>query len=290
MGFGQDGGVARTGGNSPTVQQRLLGAELRRLRRAADVTPEDAAARLSVHVSTISRLETGHGSIKPVYVESLSELYGITGDARDRLVLRAKGSRQVRGWWQTYADVMSTDYRDYVGLEDEADGIRNYEPLFVPGLLQTEDYARAVIRATWLGVTDDQVERAVAVRMARQRRLGSLDFKAVVDEAALRRPTGGAGVMRAQLRRLLDVPGVLFGVIPMALGAHAGMGGPFSVIHFEGREELDTVYVDGVAGQIFLDKPADIDRCNTLFDHLLRSCLNEEQNQDLITAIIRELP
>jgi transcriptional regulator with XRE-family HTH domain len=283
--------VARPGGNSPTVQQRLLGAELRRLRRAAGVIPEDAAARLSVHVSTISRLETGHGSFKPLYVESLCELYGITGDTRDGLVERAKGSKQARGWWQSYTDVMSTDYRDYVGLEDEADGIRNYEPLLVPGLLQTEDYARAVVRATWLGAIDDQVERAVVVRMARQRRrLGSLKFSAIVDEAALRRPTGGADVMHQQLQRLLATPVELFGVIPAKVGAHAGMSGPFSVIHFEGREELDTVYVDGVAGQIFLDKPADIDRCNGLYDRLLRECLNEEDTRELITEIMRELP
>lgn len=276
-------------GGSPTVQQRLLGAELRRLRKAADVTPEDAAERLSIHASTISRLETGQGAIKPIYVEALCQLYGVSGAARKRLVTWAKESKQARGWWQSYADVMSTDYRDYVGLEDAADGIRNYEPLFVPGLLQTEGYARAVIRATWLEATDDQVERMVAVRLARQRRLGSLNFTAIVDEAALRRPTGGPDVMREQLQHLLDQPGVQFGVIPMALGAHAGMGGAFSVLHFEEREELDTVYVDSVAGQIFLDRPADIDRCNGVFDRLLQAALDEEQTRELIVRTMREL-
>lgn len=277
-------------GGSPTVQQRLLGAELRRLRKAADVTPEDAAERLSVHVSTISRLETGQGVIKPLYVETLSELYGITGAARTKLVTWAKESKQSRGWWQSYVDVMSTEYRDYVGLEDAADGIRNYEPLVIPGLLQTEEYARAVLRATWPDASDDQIDRAIAVRLVRQRRLDSVTFSAIVDEAALRRPTGGPEVMRQQLRRLLDLPGVLFAVIPMSIGAHAGMGGPFSVLHFEKREELDTVYVDSVAGQIFLDKPTDIDRCNGVFDRLLQAALDQEHTQMLIARIMKELP
>lgn len=279
----------------PTVRRRRLGTELRRLRESAGYKLEEVAGLLGVAPSTLSRIETGKAPTKSVYLSHLLEMYQVV-DAGQRQVLvdmAREGHR--KGWWAAYDDVLPSGLGVYVGLEAEASGLRSYEISVVHGLLQTTDYARAVLRASAPRHTADQIERLVALRMERQRRLDDdppLDLWVIHDEAVIRRAVGGAAVMRRQLAHLLAVaglPGVTLQVLPFDSGAHAGHDGPFSIVEFRDRSDSEVVYVESAAGPLYLEKERDVRANAEVFDRLRAAALPPDPSLDLISTAAQEL-
>jgi transcriptional regulator with XRE-family HTH domain len=237
----------------------VLGARLRRLREASQISPEDAAYVIRASHSKISRLETGRVSFKDRDIVDLLTLYGVTDEAQ-REEIRGLASRANRpGWWHDYSDMLADWFEDYLGLEEAAAQIRTYEAQFVPGLLQTEDYASAVMLLEYSN--PKEISRRVSLRMARQAILSSAEptsLWAVLDEAVLRRPIGGVRAMRAQLKHLIEMaqqPNVTIQIMPFTSGGHAAAGGSFSVLHFAEDDLPDLVYLEQLASAQYLDKP-----------------------------------
>ncbi len=276
---------------SSTVRGRRLRRELHRLRTTAGLTTDEVAEQLTWHRSKVSRIENGHSGISPGDVRELLDVYGVTGEQVDALVKLAREARQ-KNWWFAYGDVLPDDY---VGLEAEAVSIRTFEGQFVPGLLQTEGYARAVIHAGRDAVDADDVERRVEARLARQTLLTRDDpvrLWAIVDEGALRRPAGGREVMRAQLDHLAkaaELPNVELQVLPYSSGAHAGMSGPFAILNFVEPAEGDVVYVENETSSLFLEKPQEIERYTLMFTHLLAKALDPDASVPYLARLADEL-
>jgi transcriptional regulator with XRE-family HTH domain len=279
---------------SPTVRRRRLALELRRLREAARLTCEEVADHLECSASKISRVETGRVSVSPRDVRDMLELYGVPPQQRESLVQLARDSRQ-KGWWHAYSDTMQPQFVTYVGLESAASEIRIYEVSLIPELLQTEDYARAVIRSGMMNSPPEDVERRVALRMARQPAITRDDppkVWAVLDEAALRRRVGGAGLMRLQLEHLLAqaaLPNVAVQVIPFGGGAHPAMGRPFIVLVFPERVDTDVVYLEDLTSALYLEDVADVDRYNVFFNHLRASALSFDDSSALVASVLKEM-
>ncbi len=253
-----------TGG--PTVRRILVGAQLRRLREARGISRDDAGYVIRGSGSKISRLELGRVSFKERDVADLLTHYGVEDpEQREALLLMARDANNP-GWWHDYDDVMASWFETYVGLEEAASMIRSYEVQFVPGLLQTEDYARAVVVAGRPELTAEEVERRVGLRMKRQQlldRAHPAQVWVVVDEAALRRPIGGAKVMRAQIEKLLELsvkPNVTIQIMPFRFGGHAAEGGAFSILRFPEPDLPDIVYVEQLVSALYLDKREHVDR------------------------------
>jgi transcriptional regulator with XRE-family HTH domain len=279
----------------PTVRRRRLGTELRRLRDSAGYKLEEVAGMLGVASSTLSRIETGKAPTKSAYLSQLLELYRVTDAGQRQVLVEMAREGHRKGWWAAYDDVLPSGLGVYVGLEAEASGLRSYEISVVHGLLQTTDYARAVLRASAPRHTADQIERLVDLRMERQRRLDDdppLDLWVIHDEAVIQRTVGGPVVMRHQLAHLLVVaglPGVTLQVLPFDSGAHAGHDGPFSVIAFHDRSDSEVVYVESAAGPIYLEKDRDVRARTEVFDRLRAAALPPEASLDLISKAAREL-
>ena len=279
----------------PTVRRRRLGTELRRLRDSAGYKLEEVAGMLGVAPSTLSRIETGKAPTKSAYLSQLLELYRVTDAGQRQLLVDMAREGHRKGWWAAYDDVLPSGLGVYVGLEAEASGLRSYEIGVVHGLLQTTDYARAVLRASAPRHTADQIERLVDLRMERQRRLDDdppLDLWVIHDEAVIRRTVGGPAVMRHQLAHLLvaaGLPGVTLQVLPFDTGAHAGHDGPFSIVEFHDRADSEVVYVESTAGPIYLEKDRDIRASAEVFDRLRAAALRPEASLDLISKAAREL-
>ena len=280
--------------HSPTVRRRRLALELRRLREAARLTCEEVADHLECSASKISRVETGRVSVSPRDVRDMLELYGVPADQRESLVQLARDSRQ-KGWWHAYSDTMQPQMATYIGLESAASEIRIYEVSLIPGLLQTEDYARAVIRAGMVNSPAEDIERRVALLMARQPAVVRDDppkVWAVLDEAALRRRVGGSGLMRLQLEHLLAqaaLPNVAVQVIPFAGGAHPAMGRPFIILVFPERVDTDVVYLEDLTSALYLEDVAEVDRYNVFFNHLRATALSFDDSAALITSVLKEM-
>lgn len=250
--------AAPTGAGSPTALRIVLGARLRRLREAKRISPEEAGYVIRASHSKISRLETGRVSFKDRDVVDLLTLYGVTDEAQ-REEIRGLASRANHpGWWHDYSDMLASWFEDYLGLEEAAVQICTYEAQFVPGLLQTEDYASAVILLEYSN--PKEISRRVSLRMARQAILSGPDptsLWAVLDEAALRRPIGGVRAMRAQLKHLIEMaqqPNVTVQIMPFTSGGHAAAGGSFSLLHFAENDLPDMVYLEQLASAQYLDK------------------------------------
>ncbi|WP_310741703.1 helix-turn-helix transcriptional regulator [Microbispora sp. H13382] len=253
-------GIARGG---PTALRLLLGAQLRRLRRESGITPEKAARAIRASHAKISRLELGRVGFKERDVADLLTLYGMT-DPDDRAVLLDLARQaNIPGWWHKYSDVLPGWFEFYVGLEEAASVIRCYELQYVPGLLQTPEYARALVLRGTMGRSADDVDRHVDLRMRRQERLTGPDAAtlwAVMDEGALRRPIGGRKVMRAQLEHLIEVtrqPNITLQIVPFDHGGHAACGGPFTILRFDAPELPDVVYLEQLTSALYLDKAED---------------------------------
>jgi transcriptional regulator with XRE-family HTH domain len=280
--------------HSPTVRRRRLALELRRLREAARLTCEEVAEHLECSASKISRVETGRVSVSPRDVRDMLELYGVPADQRESLVQLARDSRQ-KGWWHAYSDTMQPQMATYIGLESAASEIRIYEVSLIPGLLQTEDYARAVIRAGMVNSPAEDIERRVSLLMARQPAVVRDDppkVWAVLDEAALRRRVGGSGLMRLQLEHLLAqaaLPNVAVQVVPFAGGAHPAMGRPFIILVFPERVDTDVVYLEDLTSALYLEDVAEVDRYNVFFNHLRATALSFDDSAALITSVLKEM-
>ena len=281
----------RTG---PTVLRMLLGAQLRRLREARGITLERAGYQIRASHSKMSRIELGRVSFKERDVADLLTLYGVT-DSCERETLRTLARRaNEQGWWHNYSDILPPWFEGYVGLERAADRIRTYQVQFVPGLLQTEDYARAVVLLDHAGASTEETERRVKLRMTRQEVLTEPEppsLWAVVDDAALRRPIGGPEVMRAQLRHLIEIsalPNVTFQVIPFGAGGHAAAGGPFSILRFPEPDLPDVVYLEQLTSALYLDKREDLDHYLAVMERLCLEALPSEETPAVLETILKE--
>jgi hypothetical protein len=244
----------------------LLGAHLRRLREAQGVTREDAGWEIRSSDSKISRMELGKVSFKERDVADLLTLYGVSdSEERDRLLALARDAN-TPGWWHRYGDVLAGWFQFYLGLEAASNLIRTYEVQFIPGLLQTRDYARAVVGLAHSPSSGPEVERRVDLRLKRQKVLSQPhppQVWAVIDEAALRRPIGGYPVLRAQLQALIDateMPNVRIQILPFDVGGHAGSGGSFTILRFPEGDLPDIVYVEQLTSALYLDKREDLDQ------------------------------
>ncbi len=276
---------------SPTVGRRRLGLELRRLREAAGVTIDVVANRLECSASKISRIETGHTGATPRDVRDMLAVYGVDGQVADDLVQIARDARQ-KGWWHLYGAVLTGAY---VGLEAAASWIHSYEAQVVPGLLQTEDYARAMLRQGRPGMPAPDLDRRVHVRMARQSLLTQndpLDLWVVLDETVFHRLVGGAPVMRGQLDRLLEAgrrANVTLQVLPFAVGAHVAMDGPFTILGYDHAADPDVVFAENAAGGLFLEKDEELRQYHDIFDHLRASALPPDESAAFIANRLEEL-
>jgi transcriptional regulator with XRE-family HTH domain len=275
---------------SPTIRRRRLGAELRRYRDAAGVTIDVVAERLGCSPSKVSRIETGHTSATPRDVKDMLDIYGVDGGETEELVQIAREARQ-KGWWHPFSTVLTGAY---VGLEAAARSIRAYEQQVVPGLLQTDKYAMAMIRAARLGDTDQEIEQRVRVRMARQALLiqdDPIDLQVVLDEAVVSRPVGGDEVMRDQLHRLVEaarLPNVTLQILPFAAGAHAGMDGTFAILDFPDAEDPNVVFAENATGGLFLEKSDELRKYNSIFDTIRSSALSPEESRNMIAMLAEE--
>jgi len=279
---------------SPTVRRRRLAFELRKLREAAKLTCEEVAERLECSASKISRVETGRVSVSPRDVRDMLEIYGIPEDQRESLVQLARDSRQ-KGWWHAYSDTIQPQFATYLGLESAASEIRIYEVSLIPEMLQTEEYARTVIGAGMVNSAYEDVERRVELLMARQPALTRTDppkLWAVLDEAALRRRVGGAGLMRLQLEFLLEMaslPSVALQVIPFGGGAHPAMGRPFVILVFPERVDPDVVYLEDLTSALWVEDVDEVDRYNVFFNHLRATALSFDDSSALIKSVLKEM-
>ena len=283
------------GGGGPTVQRMLVGARLRRLRTEMELTREEAAEAIRASEWKIHRLENGQVGFKERDLVDLLRLYEVTDPEEVADFLALAREANTPGWWQHYGDVLPQWFRTYVDLEAAAALIRTYEGQFVPGLLQTDDYIRAVVQGAHLEDSSDEVGRRVRLRMARQivlTREQPPRLWAVVDEAALRRPVGGREVMRGQLERLIEatkLPNVTLQVLPFDAGAHPAMVGSFSILRFPEQELPDVVYLEHLTSAIYLNKPEEVDQYLHVMESICVRAAAPDRTAELLGKILDEL-
>jgi transcriptional regulator with XRE-family HTH domain len=280
----------------PTVRRILVGAQLRRLRESRGLTREAAGYRIRASESKISRLELGRVGFKDRDISDLLELYGVEDETqREALVALAREANNP-GWWHSYDDVLPNWFQTYVGLEEAASLIRSYEIQFLPGLLQTEAYARAVVSAGAPQLPSSEVDRRVHLRITRQKILRRPAqppvFWAVVDEAALHRPIGGSKVMKEQVQYLLELmslPNVTLQVMPFRFGGHAGEGGAFTMLRFPEPELPDVVYVEQLVSAYYLDKREYVERYARTMDRLTVDSQPPEITRETLERILAQV-
>jgi len=277
------------------VLRILLGAQLRRLRESANISREDAGYHIRASGSKISRMELGRVSFKERDVTDLLELYGVTDPVHRESLVQLTHEANAPAWWQKFQDVVPDWFHVYVGLEEAAQLIRVYEVQFVPGLLQTEEYARAVVLQGAPGIDPEEVERRVALRMGRQKLLDKESppkLWAIVDEAALRRPMGGREVLIAQVERLMDAisdPNVTLQVMPFRYGGHAAEGGAFTIMRFPEADLPDIVYMEYLTGALYLDKPDEVERYAAVMERLSVAGTSPDRTREILTGILKEI-
>jgi transcriptional regulator with XRE-family HTH domain len=272
---------------APSVRSRQLAAELRRLREEAALTGEDVAVRLGWSGAKVSRVETARTAIAPADLLLLLDVYDVSGQQRERLTELGRTARQ-RGWWDTYADMLGPEYATLIALEADAESVGWYAAQIVPGLLQTEEYAREIIRSTLLISPPGEIERRVQVRMARQRVLtrdAPLRLSAVLDEAAIQRAVGGLEIMRGQLAHLAQVcawPNIDLRVLPNAAGAHPAVTGEFTILRFPELIAPDVVYLENMTSNIYVEREAEVFRYSLAFQRLTALSLGLEDSAALL--------
>jgi transcriptional regulator with XRE-family HTH domain len=277
----------------PSVRLRRLAAQLRELRAESGMTQEEVAERTGIDRSTLYRLESAQQRPQRSTLIQLLDLYQAEDPRRGELLALLREAGQ-RGWLQQYRSELPDVYSDYIGFEEEARSISNYESLFIPGLLQTEDYARALIRGTWPHAPGDEVEKRVMARTERQALLERDDpprLWAIMDEAAVRRQVGGREVMRAQLARLREAvarPNITIQVIPFGAGSHPGMDGAFVVLEFPDPADQSIAYTESAAGGLFLEEDVELRRYMLMFEHLRAAALRPEATLMLLAEIAAE--
>lgn len=275
------------------VRRMLLGSQLRRLREAREITREAAGYSIRASESKISRMELGRVSFKTRDVEDLLTLYGVTDEQERAALVSLAKEANVAGWWHSYSDVLPSWFPTYVGLEGAACLLRAYEVQFVHGLLQTEEYARAVVRRGMKSASDADVERRVALRMERQKYLvaeNAPEFHVVLDEAALRRPYGDRAVMRGQLQHLIDISerrNVRLQVMPFSLGGHSGESGSFTILSFPEPDLSDVVYMEQLTSALYLDKPEDVAHYEKAHKELQNDGPGPSESRDLLRGLLQ---
>ena len=271
---------------SPTVRRRELGALLRKLRTEKGLTVEQAAEQLMFSMSKLSRMETGHGIATPRDIRDVCSLYEVTDEAERERMLKLAAEGKQAGWWQSY----DLPYSTYVGLEAEATAISDFQSSVVPGLLQTADYARAGHEGAMPRLSSEEIERRIEAKLTRQALLGQDDppaFSAVLDEAVLHRMVGGPAVMSAQLGRLIEAanrPKVTIQVIPFTLGAHPAVESNFNILEMPSPTS-GVVFVEGLVGSIYLERPEELTRYRQIFERLQTIALSPQDTIALIAEI-----
>jgi hypothetical protein len=282
--------------HSPTLRRRRLSAELRAFRETAGMTSVEATKRLEWSGGRLTKMERGEWvRPNPRDIKDLLDLYGVTDPRkREDLITMAKEGRE-KGWWHAYRQMMSEEYTTYVGLEAGAESVSTFDQV-MNGLLQTEDYARALLLDGPAEITAEQVDKRIDVRARRQELLtredNPLRLWAVMDEAALRRQVGGRDVLRAQLQHVLnlaELARVTVQVIPFSAGAHAAVTGAFSILGFPEREDPDAVYVETPAGELFVEDLEEVGRFQIAFQRLQATALRPGDSLDLMVAVAAEL-
>jgi len=291
-------GAPPTGGEGeprgPTVLRLILGSQLRRFREDAGVPPEQAGYEIRASRSKISRMEHGRVGFKSRDVADLLTLYGVRDEQVRARLLSFAQQASAPGWWAKYDDVLPGWFEEYVGLEGAASVIRTFELQFVNGLFQTEGYARAVTLLGNRTAPAEEIDRRVSVRLNRQSVLSSPDppqVWSVMDEAVLRRPVGGRGVMRAQLAHLVEVaslPQVTVQVVPFAGGGHAAAGGSFSVLRFAEPEVPDIVYIEQLTSALYLDSLEEVDHYLEVMDNLSTQALTPARSAQFLADITKQ--
>lgn len=275
------------------VRRMLLGSQLRRLREARGITREAAGYSIRASESKISRMELGRVSFKTRDVEDLLTLYGITDEQERASLLSLAREANVAGWWHSYSDVLPSWFPTYVGLEGAASLIRAYEVQFVHGLLQTEAYARAVVRRGMKGASKADVDKRVALRLERQKYLideSAPEFHIVLDEAALRRPYGDREVMRGQLQHLIEIserPNVRLQIMPFSFGGHSGESGAFTLLSFPESDLSDVVYLEQLTSALYLDKHEDVTQYEKALKELQQDSPGPDESRDLLRGLLQ---
>ncbi|GHE28414.1 XRE family transcriptional regulator [Streptomyces vinaceus] len=275
---------------NPTVSRRRLGSELRRLREISGMTTQQVAERLLISQPKISLLENGRRVVKPRDVRDLCGLYGVQDQRRVEHLMQLAGESGQQGWWNSYGDI---PYGAYIGLEAEAAAIRLYEPLVVPGLLQTPAYARAVIAGTIPLITPEKAAARLQVRLRRQDRLRTpgnpLRLWVVLDESVLRRVVGSREVMREQLDHLTHLsaqPHITVQVLPHDVGAHPGVSGQFSLLEFAEAGDVSVVYLERFTSDLYLEKRSDVRLYRDMYAHLQAQALSPDDTRYLVNEVI----
>ncbi|KJS54956.1 helix-turn-helix transcriptional regulator [Streptomyces rubellomurinus] len=288
------GTTTQTSGGA-TVRRLLLGTQLRRLREARGVSREEAGYSIRASESKISRMELGRVGFKERDVADLLTLYGVDAEQERATVLGLVRAANSSSWWHEYGDILPTWFQNYVGLEEAVARIHSYEVQFVHGLLQTADYARAVITAGGHVTRPDEIDRRVELRLRRQRLLTgdrAPSLVAVLDEAALRRPWGGPELMRGQIDRLLELaelPNVRLQVMPFGAAGLSAEVGAFSLLGFAEPELADVVYLEQFTTALYLDRPAEVAEYHHAMDGLLADSLSPALTRDLLHTVRGEL-
>ncbi|MBX6749698.1 MAG: helix-turn-helix domain-containing protein [Micromonosporaceae bacterium] len=275
----------------------VVGAQLRRLREARGISREQAGYEIRSSESKISRMELGRVSFRLRDVADLLTLYGVAEDdpERERLLGLVREAN-APGWWHQFGDLMPSWFQPYVGLESAASVIRTYECQAIPGLLQTRDYARAVVKALAPGATAAEVERRVELRATRQHQVLHRNpapvLWAVIDEAALHRPIGGVAVLRDQLTALVEAarePNIKIQLLPFEVGGHAGLTGSFTILRFPEQDLSDVIYVELLTSGLFLDRSHDVDTYAEAMERLCLQAREPDQTAGIIESILKEL-
>jgi transcriptional regulator with XRE-family HTH domain len=244
----------------PTVRRRRLGSELRRLREAQSIKLEEVAEKLGLAPSTLSRIETGKAPTRSAYLTTMLDIYGVDDPVQKRMLVDMAREGHRKGWWAVWEDALPTGFGIYVGLEAEAASLRVYEAQVVHGLLQTEEYARAVMTTVRRRQSPAEIDRLVKLRMKRQEALSKpdpLELWIILDEAVIRRAMGPPDLMKRQLAHLIEAsqwPNVTLQVLEFSSGFHPALNGPFAIIEFPERFDPDVVYSEGVVGQAYVEE------------------------------------
>lgn len=281
-------------GGKPTVRSRRLGAELRKLREAADLTTAQAAQILMCSQPKVSRMETGAVTTRVIDLRALLDHYGIDDPDRRQYLERLARDSNRQGWWEPYGDTIAPYYEEFIGLEWDAHYIRTRQSTLIPGLLQTTDYARAVMRANPAILKPEKVEKLLEIRRERQSRIeneADLRFHAIVWEPAVTGAVGSTAIHRRQLESLLTMgarDNITVQVLPLSPVEHAGMSGPFVMFSFDRHAKADTVFLENLTSSHYLEKPEELAGYTFVFDALRTAALSSEDSATFIDKLLRE--
>jgi transcriptional regulator with XRE-family HTH domain len=278
---------------SPSARAWLLGTQLRRLRSAAALTGDEVATQLQWSASKVSRVETGKIAVSPADLRRLLDLYPVSPPVRERLMGLGRRADQ-RGWWDAFTDATTDEYSTLIALEADAESESHFAPIVIPGLLQTEEYAQEITRASLLMPSPGEVSQVSQVRMMRQQVLTRdtpLKLRVVIDASVLRRQIGSAETMNGQLLHLVEMagrPNVSIHVLPVAAGPHLALSGVFTIVRFPEEIAAGVVYLQNLTSDLFIEEEKQVHRYDLAFDQLLELALEEDESIALMSQIASE--